>query len=407
MTEREDPYAVAGRPDPEEVRAARAWLSRAVEPGEADMHRFLCEHGPVEARRLLQAGVGPGDVARQAAARRAEGGADEDLVVAARLGLRLVTPEDDEWPEAQLHAMEVAVARGAADLAPPQALWVRGALPVDQAVSRAVAIVGARDATAYGVRVAADLAYGLARRGWTVVSGGAYGIDGAAHRGALAADATTVAVVAGGLQAPYPGGHASLFDRIAAAGLLLSEWPPDGAPQRHRFLIRNRLIAALAAGTVVVEAGARSGAASTARRTRELGRPLMVVPGPVTSAKSVGCHRLLQQDDARLVTSAADVLEMVGAIGDDLAPPALAEIRPRDRLEPLAQRVLDGLPSRAAAPADRIAVDAGVPVADVLRCLPALEMGGFVEQAEAGWRLGPAARADRRHGPPATVEGPR
>jgi len=393
------------RPDPGEVRTARAWLSRAVEPGDAAVHRFLCEHGPVETRRLLLAEEAPADVLRQAAARLAEDRSDEDLAVAAGLGLRLVTPEDDEWPQAALHAMEIAVARGAADQAPPQALWARGSARVDAAVARAVAIVGARDATPYGVRVAADLAYALARRGWTIVSGGAYGIDGAAHRGALAADGTTVAVVAGGLRSPYPAGHARLFDRIATTGLLVSEWPPDCAPQRHRFLIRNRLIAALAAGTVVVEAGARSGAASTARRARELGRPLMAVPGPVTSAQSVGCHRLLQEEEARLVACADDVLEMVGALGDDLAPPPPVQARPRDRLDPVAQRVLDGLPGRSAASADRIAVAAGVPVIDVLRCLPALEIGGFVEQSGTGWRLGAAARRAGRPGPGESATG--
>jgi DNA processing protein len=384
------------RPDPGEVRAARAWLSRAVEPGDAAVHRFLCEHGPVETRRLLRAGEAPGDVLRQAAARLAEDRSDEDLAVAAGLGLRLVTPENDEWPQAALHAMEVAVARGAADQAPPQALWVRGSARVDAAVARAVAIVGARDATPYGVRVAADLAYALARRGWTIVSGGAYGIDGAAHRGALAADGMTVAVIAGGLRSPYPAGHGRLFDRIATAGLLVSEWPPDCPPQRHRFLIRNRLIAALASGTVVVEAGARSGAASTARRARELGRALMAVPGPITSAQSIGCHRLLQEEEARLVTCAEDVLEMVGALGDDLAPPPPVQARPRDRLDAVAQRVLDGLPARSTASADRIAVAAGIPVMDVLRCLPVLEIGGFVVQSDAGWRLGPAARPNGR-----------
>jgi DNA processing protein len=392
------------RPDSTEVRAARAWLSRAVEPGDAGVHKLLCRYGPVDTRRLLQTGEAGHEVSRQAAARRGEDRSAEDLATAARLGVRLVTPEDDEWPATALHAMEVSVARGIADLAPPQVLWVRGSQRVDDAVARAVAIVGARAATPYGVRVAADLAYALARRGWTIVSGGAYGIDGAAHRGALAADGTTMAVVAGGLLSPYPAGHATLFDRIAATGLLISEWPPDCAPQRHRFLIRNRTIAALAAGTVVVEAGSRSGAASTARRTRQLGHALMAVPGPITSAQSAGCHRLLQEEDARLVTGVEDVLEMVGALGDDLAAVRPTEVRPRDGLDPVAQRVLDGLPARGAAPADRIAVEAGVPIIDVLRSLPILEIRRFVEQGDTGWRLGPAARHNRRAKVPSAEE---
>jgi DNA processing protein len=380
------------RPSPADVRTARAWLSRVAEPGGGALHRMLCEHGPVETRRLIETGQAPEDVAGQVAARREDDRADDDLAMAAELGVRLVTPEDDEWPTAALHAMEVAVARGRDDLAPPQALWVRGPSPVGEVLERSVAIVGARDATPYGTRVATEIAYVVARKGWTVISGGAYGIDAAAHRGALAADGKTVAVIAGGLRLPYPAGNARLFDRVAARGLLLSEWPPDCAPQRHRFLIRNRLIAALAAGTVVVEAGERSGAASTARRTRELGRALMAVPGPVTSSRSVGCHRLLQQEDVWLVTNGAEVLEMVGAIGDDLAPAPPVDLGPRDRLTAPARRVLDGLPARSAVSPERIAVEAGVPVAEVLRCLPALELGGFVRRTDTGWRLAGGTR---------------
>jgi len=296
----------------EAVRAARAWLSRAVEPGHAGLHRLVDRYGPVEARRLLQAAPVPDDVARQAAGWRGVDRSAEDLATAARLGVRLVIPEDDEWPVASVKAMEGAVARGVSDLAPPLALWVRGSQRVDEAMARAVAIVGARDATPYGVRVTADLASGLAEWGWTVVSGGAYGIDGAAHRGALAVGGTTTAVLACGLLSPYPAGHAALFDRIAAAGLLVSEWPPDCAPQRHGFCIRNRLIAALSSGTVVVEAGVRSGTTSTVRRALELGRAVMAVPGPVTSAQSAGCHRLLQQGDVQLATGVQDVLESLG-----------------------------------------------------------------------------------------------
>ncbi len=305
--------------DQAEVRAARAWLSRAVEPGNVDLYRLVGQYGSVEARRLLQLGLGPDDLARQVAGRRGEDSSPAaDLAVAARLGVRLVTPEDDDWPAAPLQAMEAAVARGSSDLAPPLALWVKGSRRPDELMTQTVAIIGARDATPYGVRVTADLAYGLAARGWTVVSGGAYGIDGAAHRGALAVGGTTVAVLASGLLSPYPAGHAALFDRIAQAGLLVSEWPPDCPPQRQRFLIRNRLIAALCSGVVVVEAGVRGGAFSTVRRALELGRAVMAVPGPITSAQSAGCHRLLQEEDVRLVTCVEDVLETVGAFDADL-----------------------------------------------------------------------------------------
>ena len=312
--------SAANSQDRTEVRAARAWLSRAVEPGQAGVPRLVSRCGPVEARRLLQAGLEPDDLIGPAARRCREDRSAEDLATAERLGVRLVTPEDDDWPATGLQAMEAAVARGVSAIALPLALWVRGSQRIDEAMARAVAIVGARDATPYGVRVAADLARGLVQRGWTVVSGGAYGIDGAAHRGALAVGETTVAVLPSGLLSPYPAGHARLFDRIAEAGLLVSEWPPDGAPQWDHFVIRNRLIAALSSGVVVVEASKRSGVLSTVRWALELERPVMAVPGSVTSAQSAGCHRLLQQEGVRLVTCVEEVVEALDEARAYLSP---------------------------------------------------------------------------------------
>lgn len=380
------------RPADTEVRRARAWLSRAVEPGSVPLHRFVLEHGPVEAVDLLRSGRAPDDVGRLAAARCHQDRSAADLVAAHELGIRLVTPEDDEWPEQALHAMEVAASRGVPDIAPPVALWVRGGLRLDAVSGRAVAVVGSRAATDYGDKVARDIAYGLAGRGWTIMSGGALGVDGAAHRGALLAGGVTVVIAAGGLRNPYPAVHARLFEDIAATGLLISEWPPDCAPQRHRFLIRNRLIAGLTAGTVVVEAGLRSGARSTARRAGELGHAVMAVPGPVTSKVSVGTNHMIREAEACLVTCGEQVLELVGAIGDDLAPLPTPPSAPRDHLSAPARRVLDGMPTVGYISADRLAVAAGIPVADVLRCLPVLEIHGFVEPSSAGWRLTPAAR---------------
>jgi len=171
-----------------------------------------------------------------------------------------------------------------------------------------VAIVGARAATAYGTHVCTEIAGALAASGWTVVSGAAYGIDAAAHRAALAAGGTTIAVLACGPDVAYPRAHADLLDAIAAQGAVISEWPPGTAPGRWRFLLRNRVVAALAGGTVVIEAGARSGTISTARHAERLGRPLMAVPGPVTSPASAGCHQLIRDCSAVCVTSAADVI---------------------------------------------------------------------------------------------------
>jgi DNA processing protein len=240
-------------------------------------------------------------------------------------------------------------------------------------------------------------------RGWTVVSGGAFGIDAAAHRGALAAGAPTVAVLACGVDRPYPAAHGALFHRIAEAGLLVSEWPPGCAPLRHRFLVRNRLIAALTRGTVVVEAAARSGAQATARRAQQLGREVLVVPGPVTSAMSVGCHELLREEElgALLVVSADHVISAVGRIGDDLAEPLERPTSPRDGLSDLAARVLDACPVRTGVSPERLAAVAGCDVLEALRVLPVLELADLVEWTGTGWRLAP--RANRTGGPGAAA----
>lgn len=170
-------------------------------------------------------------------------------------------------------------------------------------------------ATSYGGHVASNLAYKLAVQGWTVVSGGAFGIDAAAHRGALTPNGTTVAVLACGVDKSYPVSHTNLFDRIAQQGLLVSEWPPGAPAFRHRFLIRNRVIAAVTRGTVLVEAASRSSAMQTLGRALQLGRPAMVMPGPVTSTMSAGCHEALRRyEGCRLVTG---VDEVVGEVLDD------------------------------------------------------------------------------------------
>ncbi|MGH3279257.1 MAG: DNA-processing protein DprA, partial [Trebonia sp.] len=199
-------------------------------------------------------------------------------------GIRLVSPDDPEWP-GQL-----------ADLGEeqPYALWLRGNADLRFSCLRSVAIVGSRAATAYGSYVAAEFAASVAARGLAVVSGGAFGVDAAAHRGALGADGVTVAVLACGVDMAYPTAHTELFDAIAAQGVLASEWPPGRHVSRLRFLVRNRVIAALSAGTLVVEAAQRSGALNTARHARDLQRRLMAVPGPVTSDLSVGCHQIIR-----------------------------------------------------------------------------------------------------------------
>ncbi len=384
------------------LRRARAWLSRAVEPGTIDFWRYVEDVGPVEAVRRLRSGQAPERIRSLVGARAGEDASLADLARAERCGARLLVPEDDEWPALPLHALTLAVRAEPAETkaqsdrttapVPPLALWLRGAGRLDTLVDRSVAIVGSRASTAYGEHVAAELGHQLGERGWTVVSGGAFGIDAAAHRGALAAEAPTLAVLACGVDRPYPAAHGALFHRIADTGLLVSEWPPGCAPLRHRFLVRNRLIAALTRGTVVVEAAARSGAQATARRAEKLGRQVLVVPGPVTSAMSVGCHELLRDEDLRavLVTSAAQVIQAVGRIGDDLAPPMVGPSSPRDGLSDLAARVLDACPVRTGVSPERLAAIAGCDVLDVLRVLPALELVDLVEWTGTGWRLRPA-----------------
>jgi DNA processing protein len=383
------------------VRRARVWLSRAVEPGTIDVFRYVEDVGPVEAVRRLRAGTAPDRIRSLVGARAQQDATLADLQRAERCGARFLVPEDDEWPAYPLHALTVALAgeplqpRDQSDRTrapvPPMGLWVRGPARLDVLADRSVAVVGARAATAYGEHVAAELGHQLGERGWTVVSGGAYGIDAAAHRGALAAEAPTIAVLACGVDRVYPAGNGALLHRIAETGLLVSEWPPGCAPLRHRFLVRNRLIAALTRGTVVVEAAARSGAQATARRAQTLGRQLMVVPGPVTSALSVGCHELLRDAEAQavLVTSGAQVVEAVGSIGTDLAPPVERPISPRDGLSDLAARVLDACPVRIGVSPERLAGIAGCTVLDVLRVLPSLELADLVQWTGTGWRLVP------------------
>lgn len=368
------------------VESAYAWLSRAAEPGHRGLWAYVSEYGAVEVAAQLNSGDGPSALMRAVGPRAGTDRSMADLSAAKVGAIRLIQPEDEEWPADALSAMHVAAARGRDSVVPPLSLWVRGSGRLDSLAHRSVAVVGARAATQYGEAVASDLAADLAGRGWTVVSGGAFGIDAAAHRGALAVGQPTIAVLASGVDRPYPAGNERLFARIAEVGLLVSEWPPGCAPMRQRFLVRNRVIAGLARGTVVVEAALRSGARSTAARTAELGRPVMAVPGPVTSAMSAGILQLLRTDGVLAVGSAAHVLEAVGAIGTDLAGPESGPTTIIDDLEPRRRGVLDAVPLRRPAPTESIAVTAGVGVVEVLAHLAAMEVIGLVDCIDGGWR---------------------
>jgi DNA processing protein len=369
----------------DEQRLARAYLVRVAEPPAPALVAFVHRHGPVVAAELVRAGECPGRVGDETAARRELDLAERDLTEAEKLGARLVIPEDDEWPEWTLQALRIAGDRGVREGALPLALWIRGERRLDEAATGAVAIVGARAATGYGEHTAAEFGYGLGSRGIPVFSGAAYGIDGAAHRGALASEGFTAAVLGCGLDAGYPAGHVTLLNRIAERGLVISEYPPGIPPGRHRFLVRNRLIAALTEGTVVVEAGLRSGARNTASTAGALGKVVMAVPGPIGSAASMGCHDLIREHHATLVTSVADIVETVGELGAERAEPS----RPRrrtDGLEPQAMRVHEALSARSGKAAERLAAESGVPLDRVRAVLPELEMSGLVERCEAGWR---------------------
>ena len=298
---------------------ARAGLLRAFEPPDTAVVEYVAQLGAVAAWRAVRDRRAPRAVLAPTAARTENRSAEEldeqadaDLAAAAAAGARLIGPGDAEWPEAALLSLVLATGRGVKHAAPPVALYVRGA-SLARLPRWGVSVVGSRANTAYGQRVAADIAMGAAEAGMTVVSGAAFGIDTVAHRAALAYPGTlpTVAVLACGIDRAYPVANTGLIDRIAAVGSVVSEYPPGASPARHRFLVRNRLIAALSAGTVVVEAGRRSGTLSTAGAARMLGRVVMAVPGPVTSALSVGCHLLLSSDAALLVTGADDVLALV------------------------------------------------------------------------------------------------
>lgn len=357
----------------DEEHVARAALSRLAEPGDTALGAALRVHGPHEVLRVLHA---DGPLPTEFRKRDPDGyrvrlggpSAADDLATVTRIGGRFVIPGDRYWPT-QLD--DLGDAR-------PIGLWERGPVRLRHAALRSVAVVGSRACTDYGTYATHELAGGLAEGGWTVVSGGAYGIDGAAHRGSLVGGGPTVAVLACGVDVAYPRGHDRLLARIGETGTLVSELPPGCTPSRVRFVERNRVIAALSRGTVVVEAAVRSGALITARRARLLGRVVMGVPGPVTAPQSAGVHQLLREEDTALVTCAAEVIENVGVIGDDLAPRPEGPTQVWDALGPEPTRVLEAVPPHRPAPESTIARDAGVGRTAVRIHLQALSERGLV-----------------------------
>jgi DNA processing protein len=361
-------------------RLARATWSRLAEPGEATATDLVRDWGAGPALdRLVH-----GSEERLQRYRERFPALDPRpaLDLLDRIGGRLVCPDDDEWPTGFELLQQ-----------PPFCLWVRGPLRLDPACQRSVSIVGSRASTSYGNDTAAELADGVAERGFTVVSGAAHGIDGAAHGAVVRAEGRTIAVLAGGIDRAYPRVHEPLLTEIAATGAVMSEVPLGSAPTRHRFLKRNRMIATMTGGTVVVEAAVRSGALNTARLAADHGRPVGAVPGPVTSPSSAGCHQALRDGYAVVVTEAAEVAELVGRIGTDLAPRPQGPARPGwDDLDERSRQVLEALPRTRGSAVERVAVVAGLGPSAVRAELGRLSLLGLAERDGAGWRQGPSAR---------------
>ena len=391
----------------ENERAARAALSRLMEPQDAAGLALVQAAGAEDALRIATGQLKPGpSLEQEITGLMAEAGAGggwaglgmalkrwapwvpdlapaRDLNTMQRLGGRLLIPSDQLWP-AQLSDL---------GLQEPLCLWWRGMEQELPPPAKAVALVGSRDSTSYGSSVTADLAYALAQRGFTIVSGGAYGIDAHAHRAALAGATglPTIAVMAGGVDRFYPSGNEDLLRTVANQGAVLAEVPPGSAPTRYRFLQRNRIIAALAGATVVVEARWRSGALNTAHHAETLGRAVGAVPGSVHSANSAGCHRLLREGGAVCVTDAAEIAELVSPSGDSLPDQAAGRSEVQDGLTLEDLILLDALPLRVTSTVEKLAVVAGLSPESVRAGLGRLGLVGLAESRHGGWKRSAAA----------------
>ena len=382
--------AVPGRrstgPGPGPVVGGTEWTARlalnsVVEGGTGAVTAAVAEYGAEAVWESLAGKNRRGPIAERARTFRSE----PVLERADRLGLRFLVPGDPQWPVAlaDLEGCEAVNQMSGT----PFGLWVSGGGDLAGLAHRSVSVVGSRACSSYGETVATDLAAELSEGGHTVVSGGAFGIDAAAHRGALAGRTPTVVVLPGGLDQAYPPAHRPLFDRIAEHGVLVSELPPGAHPTRMRFLSRNRLIAALSPGTVLVEAAVRSGARNTVTWANALRRVVMAVPGPVTSATSYTPHRLIREAEAVLVTRAGEVLELLGELGRIQARPPSVH-RPTDDLDAVELRVFEAVPARGGLSVAELALRAGVDLPVCLATLDSLADRGFVAQdAQWCWRL--------------------
>ncbi|MBT2555589.1 DNA-processing protein DprA [Arthrobacter sp. ISL-5] len=387
----------------ENERLARAALSRLMEPQDAaglalvqvagaldalgiatgelsygpaleqEITSVLAEHGSVTSWAGMAAAL------KRWAPRIPDLAPERDLATLERLGGRMIIPGDDLWP-GQL---------GDLGIHEPICLWWRGVELELPPAAKSVALVGSRDSTSYGASVTGDLAYSLAQRGFTVVSGGAYGIDAHAHRAALAGGSgpmPTIAVMAGGVDRFYPSGNEDLLRAVANQGAVIAEVPPGSAPTRYRFLQRNRIIAALASVTVVVEARWRSGALNTAHHAESLGRAVGAVPGSVHSANSAGCHRLLREGGAICVTDAAEIAELASPSGESLPDVRAGRSADHDGLTLEDLILLDALPLRSTSSVEKLSSVAGLGVESVRAGLGRLNLLGLAESGAGGWK---------------------
>ncbi len=370
---------------------ARLALSLVVESGDPRLPALLREVGPEELLAAVRDDRAPLATRLPQAWREAAPRIDRDVASARRRadahGLRWVVPGDGEWPAGLDDLDHVEPLAGSAGA--PLGLWVRGPHRLSAVVEQGVAVVGARSCTAYGTDCAAEIAADVADQGGTVISGAAFGIDAAAHRGALVQGRPTVAVLACGADVDYPRAHAGLLRRVGQDGLVVSEQAPGQVPMRSRFLSRNRLIAALSVGTVVVEAARRSGSLNTLHWADALGRVTLAVPGPVTSQQSAGVHQALRDGRAVLVTSGREVVDALKGVTADVDGPARDDDTERDRLGRLARRVLDTLSFDRARSTSDVAAAARGSRADVAELLAALERQGLCARVGDRWLVLP------------------
>ena len=375
---------VSGVPEPE--RLARVTLSCGVEPGDGTTSSLVRQLGAVRALERSLASTSDTGVAEQLAARLSGVDPVRQLDQAARCGIRFVVPGDPEWP-ASLDDLDRAITADGFGGTPP-GLWVKGPTSLTE-LDASVGVVGSRAASVYGVEMTRAICEHLAAAGVPVVSGGALGIDYVAHDAALRAGGATVAVLACGVDRVYPAQHRLLLQHLAAEHAVVSEQPPGSAPTRLRFLARNRLIAALTRGTVIVEAALRSGALNTVGWAEAINRHVMCVPGPVTSYTSQGVNNLLREGRGTVVTRGAEVLELVGAVGEHLVEEPRGETRPRDALTRVERQVIEWVPVSEHAEVDSISRLCGLHVRTTEGALRRMKDKGLVLLADDGWRVAP------------------